>query len=71
MAEAKTRRVHFKSGKKVDLKKCTGFKKRDDEWFTNEDGTKYQAPAYVFFFGKGKGVVHYKQSKVDRVETLT
>lgn len=70
MAEARTRRVHFNSGRHVDLKKCTGWKINDDEWFKNKNGTRFQAKGYVFFFGKGKGIVHYQASKVDRVEDL-
>lgn len=62
--EPRTYTVKFKSGKKVDLKKCTGYKKNDEEWFTRKDGTKFQAPGYVYFFGAGKGIVHYQVSKV-------
>lgn len=62
-------KVHFKSGKFIVLKKCSGYKKQT-ETFKRQNGSTYRAEAYVFFFGQGKKPVHYKESVVKRVERL-
>lgn len=64
---ADTYRVNFKSGKHVDLKQCTGYKKKQ-ETFTRKNGNTFRAMAYVFYFGAGKGIVHYQASKVKSVK---
>lgn len=66
MASPSTYLVEFTSGKSIELKKCTGYKKQM-ETFKYKNGNTYEAQAYVFFFGKGKKPVHYRESVVRNV----
>lgn len=60
-------KIKFKSGKEIDLKGSTGFKKNNQETFKRQNGNTYQAAGYVIFFGKGKKTIHYKVSSVKSI----